>query len=301
MSVGFIYILVNPAFQDNILKIGKTTRASAHRIRELSTTGVPTDFRVAFEIESCDCDFAEALIHNWLAAKRYSSNREFFCLPLIEAIDLVTKAINVVENTPPENRVFVPLQRKIIISRPREISNFSPEVQSSIAAIGKNTAYIKKETQTVFRQNNLELDGAQVFINLSGSSWRDNEVSKEAIVYFSRPSNNLVVIPKKTVNKFIFEPYFQKTSTGYELLEEYKLFSHDNRRLNFKFKTEQDRLLVLFMAPTRYQKEPLPLLSLSTVYWPKIDLDESNPVSSLVDIIKKLCHDLSAGDGITAT
>ena len=139
-----------------------------------------------------------------------------------------------------------------------------------------------------------------MYVGLSGTSWRDAEVSKEAIVYFSRASGNLVVIPKKTVGRFIFDPYFQKTPTGYEVLDEYKPFLYENRRLNFKFVVEQDRLPVLFKAPTRNQKEVLPLVSLSSVYWPKVDLDESDPVSSLVDIMKKLCQALADGDGITA-
>lgn len=64
MAEGFIYILTNPAFKDGLLKIGKTTRTPSKRAREMSTTGVPAEFEVSFEIQTLDCDYAEALIHS---------------------------------------------------------------------------------------------------------------------------------------------------------------------------------------------------------------------------------------------
>jgi hypothetical protein len=51
MASGYVYILVNHSMV-GLLKIGRTVRDSRARARELSTTGVPTPFQVAFEVFS---------------------------------------------------------------------------------------------------------------------------------------------------------------------------------------------------------------------------------------------------------
>lgn len=86
---GVIYVMINQTMP-NIVKIGKTTRASEERAAELSsTTGVPTKFLVAYEVLVSDCDAAEQDIHNRLANFRVNEDREFFSMPLKTAIQFV--------------------------------------------------------------------------------------------------------------------------------------------------------------------------------------------------------------------
>ena len=88
-SQGMIYILINPSMP-NLVKIGKTTRASEERATELSgTTGVPSKFIVAYEVSVSNCDAAESEIHNRLSDFRVNENREFFNIPLKASIKLV--------------------------------------------------------------------------------------------------------------------------------------------------------------------------------------------------------------------
>ena len=50
MSEGYIYIMLNRAFQNDHYKIGMTTNAPEARARELSSaTGVPRGFEVLYE------------------------------------------------------------------------------------------------------------------------------------------------------------------------------------------------------------------------------------------------------------
>lgn len=87
MTAGYVYILKHPAMGD-LLKIGKTTRTPEERARELSgATGVPGQFCVVHQELVPDCDLAERLIHERLSRHRESPNREFFRLPLPEALD----------------------------------------------------------------------------------------------------------------------------------------------------------------------------------------------------------------------
>lgn len=88
VNAGYVYILINHSMP-GMIKIGKTLRDTRTRARELSTTGVPTPFQVAFEIFSEEHDTLEVLAQSELADFRVSQNREFFRYPLHKAIELL--------------------------------------------------------------------------------------------------------------------------------------------------------------------------------------------------------------------
>lgn len=159
MPAGFIYILTNPAFQNDLLKIGKTTRTPSERAREIATTGVPAEFIVSFDIATSDCDYAEAVIHHHLTQERYTANREFFRLPLSEAVVKVTAIVEDVEKTALEDRLFVPRQKKVNFAKPQTIRALKTADVELDSEVSKGTAFIKKTTLTIFRQNNQLLDG----------------------------------------------------------------------------------------------------------------------------------------------
>lgn len=299
MPAGFIYILTNPAFQNDLLKIGKTTRTPSERAREIATTGVPAEFIVSFDIATSDCDYAEAVIHHQLTQERYTANREFFRLPLPAAIAKVTAIVEEVEKTPQEDRVFVPRQRKVNFAKTRTIRALEPTEVELYAEVSEGTAYIKKATCTIFRQNNQLLDGAEIYFKLSGTFWSKNNETKEGMVYFSRPSSNLVILPKSIVNQYIFDRFFEKGSDGYQLSDNYKQFEYDRGRINLKFKTDHDRLLIYLKAPSIFQIDPIPLISLPTAYWPEMNFKNSEAVVGIVAEINELCESLSHGHGIT--
>ena len=87
MAEGYIYILLNRAFQNDHYKIGMTTKTPEERARELSgATGVPRAFEVLYEQRVVDCHRAERLLHRRIHQYRSIGNREFFQIPLKAAI-----------------------------------------------------------------------------------------------------------------------------------------------------------------------------------------------------------------------
>lgn len=100
---GYIYILSNPSFGQDLYKIGKTTRSPEERAHELSShTGVPAGFQVEFSRLVNDCHEAETMIHG--ALKRYRGRREFFEIALERAVDIVEAICSVfdpVDTGPP--------------------------------------------------------------------------------------------------------------------------------------------------------------------------------------------------------
>lgn len=87
---GKIYIFRNSSFKDSLVKIGLTSRSSEQRAKEVSSsTGVPTEFEVLYEEDVLDCNLAESLIHRKLEDNRVNKKREFFCMPLKDAVRTV--------------------------------------------------------------------------------------------------------------------------------------------------------------------------------------------------------------------
>jgi len=91
---GYVYVLMNPSME-NMVKIGKSTKDPKDRAKELSsTTGVPTPFVVVYNCYFENCTKSESYVHTYLESKGYrvSKNREFFEIPIKDAIDAVMKA-----------------------------------------------------------------------------------------------------------------------------------------------------------------------------------------------------------------
>lgn len=93
---GYVYVLMNPSMK-GLVKIGKSARNSQERANELSsTTGVPTPFVVVYDYYFESCTKAEQYVHTYLEGKgfRVSQNREFFEIPVKDAVDALMTARN---------------------------------------------------------------------------------------------------------------------------------------------------------------------------------------------------------------
>ena len=114
MTKGFVYIMLDPFFPQ-WLKIGKTTKTSEIRAKEIYRKGQPREFVVAYENETTNCDLLEKEVHKALNSFRHTNNREYFILPLKNAIKSIEKVVKRLEQ---ENKL-------IQISNNQEVSTES--------------------------------------------------------------------------------------------------------------------------------------------------------------------------------
>lgn len=77
-AAGHIYVMRQPANEENIFKIGLTQRSPSERKKELSNTSSIDKFFVINSYSTKDCFEAEKLIHAKLEKYRLTSRREFF-------------------------------------------------------------------------------------------------------------------------------------------------------------------------------------------------------------------------------
>ena len=89
---GYVYILSNPSMP-GLLKIGRSIHGGRSRAKDIYQTGVPTPFKLEFEIYAEDCVECEMLVHEELCNERVSESREFF---RVEINDAVKTLVNVV-------------------------------------------------------------------------------------------------------------------------------------------------------------------------------------------------------------
>jgi len=83
---GSVYILVNSS-HPGLIKIGRTAKSPIARAQELSGTGTPTRFVVAYSVLVNDCVEVESSMHTFFANQRHTDDREFFEVESAVAID----------------------------------------------------------------------------------------------------------------------------------------------------------------------------------------------------------------------
>ena len=97
---GYVYILTNPSFKEDWVKIGKSSRPVDIRSKELDNTAVPLPFEIYATMQTVKYHEVEKLIHKMidrLTDLRIRQNREFFNVPPEVALDLlrdIAKAID---------------------------------------------------------------------------------------------------------------------------------------------------------------------------------------------------------------
>lgn len=89
---GYVYILTNPSFREDWVKIGKSSRPVDVRSKELDNTAVPLPFDIYATMQTEKYSEAEQAIHKQidrLTDRRIRQNREFFNLEPALALEIM--------------------------------------------------------------------------------------------------------------------------------------------------------------------------------------------------------------------
>ncbi len=91
-EAGYVYILTNPSFKEDWVKIGKSSRPVDIRSKELDNTAVPLPFEIYATLKTVKYHEVEKLIHKTidrLTDLRIRQNREFFNVAPAKALDIL--------------------------------------------------------------------------------------------------------------------------------------------------------------------------------------------------------------------
>ena len=89
---GYVYILTNPSFKEDWVKIGKSSRPVDVRSKELDNTAVPLPFEIFATMKTSKYNDVEKLVHkniDRLTDLRIRQNREFFNVAPQVALDIL--------------------------------------------------------------------------------------------------------------------------------------------------------------------------------------------------------------------
>lgn len=98
---GYVYILTNPSFREDWVKIGKSSRPVDIRSKELDNTAVPLPFEIYATIQTVKYDDVEKHVHKTidrLTDLRIRQNREFFNVPPQIALDIFNDIAKMIDD-----------------------------------------------------------------------------------------------------------------------------------------------------------------------------------------------------------
>lgn len=98
---GYVYILTNPSFREDWVKIGKSSRPVDVRSKELDNTAVPLPFEIYATLKTEKYDKVEKQIHKQidrLTDLRIRQNREFFNIQPDMALDIMRDVADLLDD-----------------------------------------------------------------------------------------------------------------------------------------------------------------------------------------------------------
>lgn len=134
-ETGYVYILTNPSFREDWVKIGKSSRPVDVRSKELDNTAVPLPFEIFATMETVKFNEVEKLVHKTidrLTDLRIRQNREFFNVPPQMALD-----------------IFKDIALTIDDARIVEYDDNKPK--KSVDSEKDDTSYIRKQKRSRFK------------------------------------------------------------------------------------------------------------------------------------------------------
>lgn len=162
---GYVYILTNPSFREDWVKIGKSARPVDIRSKELDNTAVPLPFEIFATMQTTKYNEVEKLVHKTidrLTDLRIRQNREFFNVSPQIALDILRDIATTIDdanvtlyqnNKPIEKKVVTPS-----INQEKKRSRF--KFSMCDIKIGEQITFTPSNlTVTVATDDSIEFDG----------------------------------------------------------------------------------------------------------------------------------------------
>lgn len=100
-EAGYVYILTNPSFKEDWVKIGKSSRPVDIRSKELDNTAVPLPFEIYATLKTTKYSEVERAVHQTidsLTDLRIRQNREFFNITPSEALNILKRMATMLDD-----------------------------------------------------------------------------------------------------------------------------------------------------------------------------------------------------------
>ena len=162
---GYVYILTNPSFREDWVKIGKSCRPVDVRSKELDNTAVPLPFEIFATMKTAKYNEVEKLVHKTidrLTDLRIRQNREFFNVAPQIALDIFRDIAGTIDDAVvtvyEENR---PVQENEVLEKTkREVKRARFKFSMCDIKIGEQVTFIPTGvTAKVASDDSIEYEG----------------------------------------------------------------------------------------------------------------------------------------------
>ena len=119
---GYVYILTNPSFKEDWVKIGKSAVSVEQRVKQLDGTAVPLPFEIYATLKTKKYSEVEKAVHQTidsLTDLRIRQNREFFNITPQEALNILKRFATMLDDAeiteyqkPMDTTCFAPVTEK---------------------------------------------------------------------------------------------------------------------------------------------------------------------------------------------
>lgn len=203
-QVGYVYILTNPSFREDWIKIGKSGRPVDVRSKELDNTAVPLPFEIFATLKTVKYHQVERLVHKTidrLTDLRIRQNREFFNIEPHVALDIlrdIALTIDDAEVTVYRNNVPVVEEEAAVVAPPTKPRRKRFKFSMIGASIGEEVVF--EPTGTVVKiasDDQIEFEGRLYKLSpFTGTFLPEEQRCKSGAywgpAYFSYKGRNLV-------------------------------------------------------------------------------------------------------------
>ena len=118
-ETGYVYILTNPSFREDWVKIGKSSRPVDVRSKELDNTAVPLPFEIYATLKTTKYAKVERQIHKQidrLTDLRIRQNREFFNIAPSVGLDIMRDIADLLDDA----ELYVYVDGKPVVSKSKD-------------------------------------------------------------------------------------------------------------------------------------------------------------------------------------
>lgn len=219
MKKGFIYILSNNSLKENLFKIGKTSKSTSQRTKQLSSsTSIPESFEILHEFEFSDLNWAEREVHKELDKYRYNQKKEFFNCE----IEIAKSAILKIQVTDKENQIN-------LLKSNLEIAN---KTLNGNEFIKSKWSYFLNNIRWNFKEQNFLNSKSEPDFIIETKDWfgQSNEETQE---------EEIIIFDKKTLVFVV--PNLDFEETNFDIIQNIKEIQNQI--------TENNRLLIVSNKP----------------------------------------------------
>ncbi len=165
---GYVYILTNPSFREDWVKIGKSSRPVDIRSKELDNTAVPLPFEIYATIQTIKYNDVEKHVHKTidrLTDLRIRQNREFFNVPPQIALDIFNDIAKMIDDAVitiyKDNKPILNSEKDTFLDTPKRIVKRGRFKFSMVGIkIGEIVTFVPTQTDVkVASDDSIEYEG----------------------------------------------------------------------------------------------------------------------------------------------